>query len=213
MQATYEIAFGHVQRPTHANTLMDALKFEVPAHRWADLSEDGYGVALLNDCKYGYDAHGNILSLTLLRSPKDPDPEADMGEHHLTYSLVPHAEDFRRGDVIRHGYELNTPLLVRRVQTARVGSGGRAEHGFFSVDVPNVIIETVKQPEQSQRAVIVRLYEAWGRRGPARLSTALPFKNAELVDLLEERTAGATLAGGRIELDFRPHEIKTLRLY
>jgi len=212
LNATYEIAFGHVERPTHTNTLADALQFEVPAHRWADLSESGYGVALLNDCKYGYDTRRHVMSLTLLRSPKEPDPQADMGEHRLTYSLLPHADDFRQGEVIRRGYELNVPFIARPVQTARVGDGAPPKQSFLSTDVPNVVIETVKQAEQG-KGMIVRLYEAWGRRGRARLSTSLPFRNAERVNLMEDRTGPATLAGGSVELYFGPHEIVTVRLF
>jgi len=212
LNATYEIAFGHVERPTHTNTVRDALQFEVPAHRWADLSENGYGVALLNDCKYGYDARRHVLSLSLLRSPKQPDPEADMGAHRFTYSLLPHADDFRQGGVIRHGYELNTPLLARPVRTARIGIGALVSQSFFSVDAPNVVIETIKQAEEG-KGVVVRLYEAWGRRGRARLLTSLPFKHAERVNLMEERINGATLAGGVVDLQFGPHEIVTVRLF
>ena len=212
LNATYEIAFGHVERPTHTNTQADALQFEVPAHRWADLSESGFGVALLNDCKYGYDTRRHVMSLTLLRSPKDPDPQADMGEHRFTYSLLPHADDFRQGEVIRHGYELNTPLLVRAVQTARVGKGAPLQQSFFSMDAPNIVIETVKQAEEG-KGVVVRMYEAWGRRGRAKLATSLPFKKAERVNLMEERTGPATLAGGGVELPFGPHEIITVRLF
>jgi len=212
LNATYEIAFGHIARPTHTNTLADALQFEVPAHRWADLSESGYGVALLNDCKYGYDTRRHVMSLTLLRSPKEPDSEADMGEHRLIYSLLPHAEDFRQGEVVRHGYELNVPLLGQPVQTARVGGGAPPKQQFFSVDAPNVVIETVKQAEQG-KGMIVRLYEAWGRRGTARLTTSLSFKNAERVNLMEERAGLANFAGGGVELYFHPHEIITVRLF
>ena len=212
LNATYEIAFGHVARPTHTNTLADALQFEVPAHRWADLSESGYGVALLNDCKHGYDTRRHVMSLTLLRSPKEPDPQADMGEHRLTYSLLPHADDFQRGGVIRHGYELNAPLLARAVQTARVGNGAPPKQSLFSIDAPNVVIETIKQAEEG-KGVIVRMYEAWGRRGRARLATSLPFKKSERVNLMEERVSPVTLAGGGAELHFGPHEIITVRLF
>jgi len=212
LSAVYEIAFGHIERPTHTNTLWDSLKFEVPAHRWADLAEDGYGAAVLNDCKYGYDARGNVLSLTLLRSPKEPDPECDMGEHRFTYSLFPHREDFRRGGVIRGGYDLNFPLAARPVQTPLVGNGLPVEAEFLSVNVPNLVIETVKQAEQGE-GLVVRLYEAWGRRGEATLSVGLPFQNAERVDLLERHTGSLVLAGGRVELGYRPHEIISLRLY
>ena len=90
-RATYETQFGLLQRPTHFNTSYDLAQFEVPAQRWADLSEPDFGVALLNDSKYGYACYGSELSLSLLRSPKDPDPLADIGDHHFAYALLPHA--------------------------------------------------------------------------------------------------------------------------
>jgi len=111
-RATYEIQFGHVERPTHYNTNWDMARFEVCAHKWADLSEANYGVALLNNCKYGYDIFGNVMRLSLLRSPKAPDPTADLGDQQFTYSLLPHAGDFRQGGVIQEGYNLNVPLRI-----------------------------------------------------------------------------------------------------
>ena len=110
LRATYEIQYGHVERPTHANTSWDVARFEVCAHKWADLSEPGYGVALLNDCKYGYDIAGNVIRLSLLRAPTWPDPVADRGHHHFTYRLLPHAGDLRDAGVIDAGYDLNVPL-------------------------------------------------------------------------------------------------------
>ncbi|MDH7570868.1 MAG: glycoside hydrolase family 38 C-terminal domain-containing protein, partial [Armatimonadota bacterium] len=102
-RATYEIQYGHVERPTHINTSWDMARFEVVGHKWADLSEGDYGVALLNDCKYGYDVRGNVLRLSLLRAPKNPDPNADMGRHLFTYALYPHPGDVRLGAVVAEG--------------------------------------------------------------------------------------------------------------
>src|SRR5690606_8833709 len=110
--ATYDIGFGAIERPTHWNTSWDWAKFEVPAHRWADLSEGNYGVALLNDSKYGHDVKDHVMRLTLLRSPVSPDPGADLGVHDFTYALLPHAGDWRAGDVTRAAHELNVPLRV-----------------------------------------------------------------------------------------------------
>jgi alpha-mannosidase len=105
-KAVYEIQFGSIERPTHWNTSYDKAKFEVCGHKWADLSEGGYGVSLLNDCKYGYDIKDNCMRITLLRSPVDPDPDADKGIHEMCYSLLPHAGDFRQGRTVQAGYEL-----------------------------------------------------------------------------------------------------------
>src|SRR5205085_5215579 len=111
-RATYEIQFGHVERPTHANTSWDVARFEVCAHKWADLAEPGYGVALLNDCKYGYDIRGNVMRLSLLRSPGWPDPETDQGRHRFAYALYPHPGDLRQAGVIAEAEAFNVPLVA-----------------------------------------------------------------------------------------------------
>ncbi|XHR29446.1 MAG: alpha-mannosidase [Chthoniobacteraceae bacterium] len=116
-RATYEIQFGHVERPTHYNTSWDLARFEVCAQKWADLSEANYGVALLNDCKYGYDIHENVMRLSLLRSPTAPDPTADRGRHLFTYALLPHMGDLRQGRVIEEAYCLNAPLRSDRIDS------------------------------------------------------------------------------------------------
>ncbi|XP_065436570.1 alpha-mannosidase 2C1-like [Chrysemys picta bellii] len=95
MNATYEIQFGHLQRPTHWNTSWDWARFEVWSHKWMDLSEHGFGVALLNDCKYGASVHKNVMSLSLLRAPKSPDATADIGPHEFTYAVMPHRGEFQ----------------------------------------------------------------------------------------------------------------------
>jgi len=109
--ATYEIQWGNVQRPTHRNTSWDWARFETCAHKWVDLSEGNYGVSLLNDCKYGHDIQGNRIRLSLLRSPTAPDPEADQGEHHFAYSLLPHAGSLNER-TMAEAYALNDPLIV-----------------------------------------------------------------------------------------------------
>lgn len=110
-QATFETQFGHLQRPTHRNTSWDWAKFEVCAHKWADLSEYGFGVALLNDCKYGYAVEGKVMRLSLLRSPKCPDATCDIGHHSFVYSIMPHSGSFQASNVIREAYNLNVPLV------------------------------------------------------------------------------------------------------
>ena len=203
--ATYEIQFGHLQRPTHFNTSHDLARFEVCAHRWADLSEPGCGLALLNDCKYGHAAYQNVLQLSLLRSPKHPDPVADMGRHQFRYALWPHAGDFRNGGVIPAARAFNAPLLL---QPTAAPAG---ERSFFSVNSPAVVIDTVKQAEDS-RSLIVRLYEAHGARGPVRLMSDLPVRKATRCNFLEEDEAPLAWRNGGVTFAIRPFQIVTLKL-
>ncbi|MFQ6133958.1 MAG: alpha-mannosidase, partial [Armatimonadota bacterium] len=144
-QASFEIQYGHIARPTHRNTSWDMARFEVAAHKWADLSEPGYGVALLNDCKYGHKVHRNVLDLNLLRSPKEPDPEADMGQHRFTYALLPHLGDLYHSNVIREGHQLNVPIRV--VPTDNHAGPEPPGVSWFRVSQHNVIIEAVKRAE------------------------------------------------------------------
>jgi alpha-mannosidase len=205
-RATYEIQFGHVERSTHTNTSWDQAQFEVCAHRWADLGEAGYGVALMNDCKYGYDIRGSVMRLSLLRAPTHPDPTADQGRHRFTYALMPHPGDFRQAGVIAAAEDLNHPLRTMR------GSLAEGERrSLVEVDSPEVIVEAVKRAEDSD-AVIVRLYEAWGGRCRTRLSTSLAVSRAYLCDLLEREREEVPVRGGQIELELTPFKILTLKL-
>jgi len=215
-RATYEIQFGHLERPTHVNTSWDVARFEVCAHRWADLSEPGYGVALLNDCKYGYDVHGNVMRLSLLRSPGWPDPESDQGSHHFSYALFPHAGDLREAGVVAEAEAFNIPLVVVS-PPRREGWFGYApslmsprSESFVSADRPNVTIEAVKKADRED-ALVVRISESWGTRGPVRISTTLPVRSATRVDLLERDLGDVPCAGGVVELDLRPFELVTVK--
>lgn len=208
-RATYEIPFGHIERPTHYNTSWDLAQFEVPAQRWADLSEGDYGVALLNDCKYGYDIFGNVMRLSLLRAPTAPDPTADRGRHQFTYSLLPHTGDFRDGRVIEHATALNIPLQVVPSEV-REGSLPR-NRSFFQVDRPALVVETIKRAER-ENAVIIRLYESQGTRGHATLTTTLPVKTAFMADLMERTLQTLEAGNGEIALSYTPFEIITLKL-
>ncbi|XP_051484222.1 alpha-mannosidase 2C1 isoform X3 [Apus apus] len=191
--ATYEIQFGHLQRPTHWNTSWDWARFEVWAHKWLDLSEHGFGVALLNDCKYGASAHGNLLSLSLLRAPKSPDATADIGHHQFTYAVMPHQGSFQDAGVIQRAYSLNFPL-----HTVPASAAQGPAWSAFSVSSAAVVLETVKQAEDNPAAVVARLYEAHGSTAVAWLQTSLPVKEAMLCDLLER-----PVAGGRLRLEPR----------
>ena len=208
-RATYEIQFGHVERPTHYNTSWDLARFEVCAQKWADLSEADYGVALLNDCKYGYDIYRNVMRLSLLRSSTAPDPTADRGHHVFTYALLPHEGDLRQGRVIEEAYQLNVPL---RLDPLSMHPGTLPlEHSFFETDRPGVIIESVKVAEDGQ-GIVVRLYEAYGSRGPVRLTANLPVQTATRTDMLENAIEPLLMQDGSVALELRPFEIVTLRL-
>jgi alpha-mannosidase len=204
-QATYEIQFGNVQRPTHFNTSWDLARFEVCAQRWADLAEPDFGVALLNDCKYGYAVHRNVMRLSLLRAPTYPDPRADLGQHAFRFALLPHSGTFREGDVVAEGYRFNAPMLVRPTSAAM------QTHSFFAVDKPSVIIETVKKAEDGD-GLIVRLYEAHGTRGRTRLSSTLPFTKAVRCNLIEDEQDTLDWKDGGVDLELTPFQMVTLKL-
>jgi alpha-mannosidase len=220
-RATYEIQFGHIDRPTHWSTSWDKAKFEVPAHRWADLSEAGYGVALLNDCKFGYDIKDNVLRLSLLRAPTSPDPQADRGEQVFSYALYPHEGDFRDARVVQRAYDFNVPLGALPVVGDKGGPGGgeASRHSFFSLDCDHVILDTVK-PAEDAGGLILRLYEALGGRGPVTLTFGFPVAGVTECDCLE-RPLGRPSAHGRDRLRMKgnsvtfamtPFEITTLRV-
>uniref|UniRef100_A0A8B9NSX7 alpha-mannosidase n=1 Tax=Accipiter nisus TaxID=211598 RepID=A0A8B9NSX7_9AVES len=208
--ATYEIQFGHLQRPTHWNTSWDWARFEVWAHKWLDLSEHGFGVALLNDCKYGASAHGNILSLSLLRAPKSPDATADIAHHQFTYAVMPHLGSFQDAGVIQCAYNMNFPLHAVPASSAQCPAWSA-----FSVSSPAVVLETVKQDRTHQpEAVVVRLYEAHGSTVVAWLQTSLPVKEAMLCDLLERPAAQGRLPLEQrgMRLSFTPFRVLTVLL-
>jgi len=207
-RAAYEIAFGAIERPTHHNTDFDRARFEVPAHKWADLSEGNYGVSLLNDCKYGYDIKGNVLRLSLLRSPTDPDASADTGEHTFTYALYAHPWSWRNGTV-QEAFQLNERLLALAVPARK---GALATTGSFaSVDAENVVIDTVKKAEDSN-AIIVRLYEAYGQRGDVAVAFGQKPRKVTECDLMEENDAPVELKKNTVRLYVKPFEIRTLKV-
>ena len=206
--ATYEIAFAAIERPTHHNTSWDRARYEVAAHRWADLSEGNYGVSLLNDCKYGYDTKDDVLRLSLLRSPIDPDPEADQGRHAFTYSLYPHGGDWRNG-TLEQAHELNNPLTA--VVVAATKGPLPSADSFASVDADNVVIDAVKRHEDSN-AIIVRVYEAFGQRGDVKLTFGRTPKAVTECDLMEENDTPVTLRGATVSFAVTPCDIRTFKV-
>ncbi|KAM9313462.1 alpha-mannosidase 2C1 [Gastrophryne carolinensis] len=207
--ATYEIQFGHLQRPTHRNTSWDWARYEVWAHRWMDLSEHGFGVALLNDCKYGCSVLGNILSLSLLRAPKSPDATADIGLHQFSYAIMPHERSFQEAGVIQSAYNFCNPLLT----TPSLETQPRA-WSAFTVMSPAVVLETVKLAEKHPDTLVVRLYEAFGSTIDTWLKTTLPVKEAVLCDFLERPydNQNSILDDRGVKLSFTPFKVLSILL-
>ena len=220
--ATHEIQWGNVQRPTHRNTSWDWARFETCAQKWVDLSEGDYGMALLNDCKYGHDVQGNTIRLSLLRSPTAPDPEADQGLHHFKYSLLMHGsrtklEQPSAGaviDIAGPAYALNNPSLIVR-------SSGTAPRQIRAIvqddsvqndsDVGRVVIETVKRAEDGH-GIVLRMYECNRSRGWVTLTAGFPLESACVTNLLEETLEALEVDGRSVTVFVKPFQIVTMRL-
>ncbi|HXY43514.1 MAG TPA: glycoside hydrolase family 38 C-terminal domain-containing protein, partial [Acidimicrobiales bacterium] len=222
--ASFEVQFGYVERPTHANTSWDAARFEVPAQRWADLSEPGCGAALLNDCKYGYDVRGSVMRLSLLRGPTWPDPEADLGSHRFSYALMAHdglASSLRRaGSVTEEAEAFNLHLRPVPLDGLSGESGESTEPRWPSrasiVEVDKAMVSSLKRADNGDE-IVARVYEPAGShtRMSLRLGGALPVRivAAARADALERELADVAVdAEGVLELDLRPFELVTLKL-
>jgi alpha-mannosidase len=207
--ASYEIPFGAIARPTTRRTPEEQAQFEVPALRWADLSDAAHGLSLLNDSKYGYDGKDNVLRLSLLRSPEWPDPHADEGTHEFTYALVPHAGGWREAGTVRAGYELNTPL--RAIAEAAHPGTLPAAHSFAGIEPANLLLTSLKQAEDGGD-LILRFYEFAGQKTTAQV--AVPAGIAEVWDasLMEKAAEKLPFDGKTATVTVNPYEIKSLRL-
>ena len=208
-KATYEIPFGSVERPTTRNTPAELAQFEVPAYRWADISDATHGFSLLNDCKYGYDAKGNVLRLSLLRSPESPDPHADEGHHEFTYSLYPHGGGWKDALTVRQGYELNYKL---NFLSAEKHEGSlAAEHSFLQAQPDNIIVTAVKKAED-ENALVVRFYDWAGKDGEVTLQLPAGAQSVAETDLMEKPIGNVALHDGKVTLHTKPYEIKTIKV-
>lgn len=217
--AACDIQFGYLKRSTNRNTMFEFARDEICAHHFIDLSQPDYGVALLNDCKYGHSVLGNVMDLNLLRSPSYPDPAADRAQHKFTYALYPHEGDFIQAGVYRKGYELNCPLTVAEgsaaandeAAAAAAEAAERRMLQLIQIDHPHVMVEAVKKAEDSDH-LIFRLYEAAGTEASAAVSFGLECESIEETDLLERPIAALSENGSQVELRFAPFEIKTIRI-
>ncbi len=208
-KATYDVQFGSLERPTHFNTSWDRAKFEVCAHKYADLSDGGYGVSLINDCKYGYDIHDGIMQLSLLRCPADPYEEADEGEMRCTYALLLHEGDVKVADTVAVAYELNNPMQA--VKACGEKSVLPASYSFFTVSDRRIVCETVKEEEDGDGTVL-RLYESKNKKGSVTLTFAEGIRECFLCDMMENEIEKLSVRNGQVELLFGGFEILTLKV-
>ncbi|MGA2345886.1 MAG: alpha-mannosidase [Candidatus Sulfotelmatobacter sp.] len=208
-KAAFEIPFGSVERPTTRNTPAEQAQFEVPAQRWADISDSKHGLSLLNDCKYGYDAKGNVLRLSLLRSPEWPDPHADEGHHEFTYSLYPHGGGWKDALTIRRGYELNYKLIS--LPFGKHQGALAPDHSFLQAQPDNVIVTALKKAED-ENALVLRYYEWAGKEGDVTLQLPPGADSAAETDLMEKATGSIPIRDGGVTLHTKPYEIKTIKV-
>ncbi|HEX4005109.1 MAG TPA: glycoside hydrolase family 38 C-terminal domain-containing protein [Acidobacteriaceae bacterium] len=208
--ATYEIPYGTIERPTTRNNSWEKAQFEVGAQRWADEGNGEHGFSLINDSKYGYDGVGNLLRLTLLRSPVWPDPNADRGHQHFTYALYPHAGDWKQAMTVRHGYDYNFPLAAMQVE-AHTGALP-AQHSFVAATPDDVVLTAMKKAEDSH-ALVFHLYEWAGKSGNIELRVP-PGATAAVETNLMEQPQGdpLPLAGDRVTIPVHPYEIVAVRV-
>ncbi len=209
-KATYEIPYGSIERPTTRNNSFEKARFEVPAMRWADLGDNEHGFSLINTSKYGYDAVGNTLRLTLLRSPTWPDPVADRKEHQFSYILYPHAGSWQQAGTVEHGYNANYKLRAMQVE-AHEGEM-KAEHSFVSADTDHIVVTAIKKAEDGN-ALIVRFYEWAGKGGNVTLTLPPGATGASVANLME-KPEGSALAVARehVTVPVAPFQIQTVRV-
>ena len=207
-QATYDLGYGSIARPTHENTSWDEAKFEVCGHKWADLSEAGYGVSLLDDSKYGWDIRGHVIRLSLLRGSIRPDPDSDLGVHRFTYSLFPHKGTWQEAGTVRAAYQLNCPVRPEHRVFPLAEERLPLRHSFLSLDAPNVHVGALKPAEEGD-AVVLRLVEQHGARGAVTATFDRELARVQECDLLERPEREVSPRGGSFRTRLRPFEIKS----
>lgn len=207
-KATYEIPYGSIERTTERTNSWEKAKFEVPAMRWADLGDEKQGVSILNDSKYGYDAAGHLLRLTLLRSPTWPDPEADRGRQRFTYAIFPHSGSWMRASTMQRGYELNDRMTGEQV-FAHTGALPGAK-SFASVENANVTLTAIKKAEDTN-ALVFRMYEWAGKASDVKLHVPAGATFAVESNLMEKAEgAHLGLSSDVVTVPIKPFEILTV---
>ncbi|MEO6803984.1 MAG: glycoside hydrolase family 38 C-terminal domain-containing protein [Granulicella sp.] len=209
-KATYEIPYGTIDRPTTRNNSFEKARFEVPALRWADAGDGQHGFSLLNNSKYGYDSVGNLLRLTLLRSPIWPDPDADREMHHFEYGLYPHGGDWKQALTERHGYEFNYRLKAMQIMAH--GGTMQPEHSFVGLDTQHVVLTAMKKTDDGN-GLVLRFYEWAGQGGNVTLTVPPGATGATLVNLMEKPEGSAiAVTGNHVTVPVTPFEIQTVRV-
>ena len=209
-EATYEIPYGTIARPTTRNNSFEKAQFEVPALRWADAGDGQHGFSVLNNSKYGYDSVGNLLRLTLLRSPTWPDPDADRERHQFSYGLYPHGGDWKQAMSVKRGYEFNYGLKAMQV-SAHEGTMP-VEHSFVGVAEGHVVLTAVKKAEEGD-GLVLRFYEWAGTGGNVTLTVPAGATGAKVVNLMEKPAEGdVKLSGDHVIVAVKPYQIQTVRV-
>lgn len=204
--STCECAHGSVQRPTHRNTSYDLARFEICMHKWVDLSEFGYGVAILNDCKYGCDVTDNVMSITLLRAPVCPDPTGDIGIHEFTYSLAPHAGTWQDAGISELAYSLNLPLEVVNGRTTE-----SVRDSFVKIGRRGVVLDAFKKAQDGD-GCILRVFEAFSSRGKCKITLPKEIKSVGGCLMTEVGFDEIHADGNSFEFFIKPNEVKTFRV-
>ncbi len=207
-KATYEIQFGTIERPTHKNTSWDAAKFEVCAHKYADISEGGYGVSLINDCKYGHDIHDGLIQLSLLKCGIHPSKRSDHGKHSFTYSIYPHLGTFATSDTVKRAYFINYPMTA--IKASASASTLPICYSAIKLSADNVVCETVKEAEASSDT-IVRLYETKNVRCKVNVEIGFEASKCYLCDLLENELEELEIKNGAVSTSIKGFELVTLK--
>ena len=209
VRATFDIQFGNIERSTTTNTTWEFAQFEESMHKWVDLSDNGFGLSILNDCKYGCDAKDGHIRPTLFRCATEPNTIQDREHHSFTFSIYPHSGRACDSDVVQEGFNVNFPLKAV-VCDAQSGSLP-CEYSLVSADKSNIVIGTVKVAEDSD-SLIVRAYETWNTKTPATLTFNTPIKSATECNLMEEQDEAVSFDGNTIKATFKPFEIKTFKI-
>ncbi|EPE36062.1 Galactose mutarotase-like protein [Glarea lozoyensis ATCC 20868] len=220
-EASYETQYGVVRRPTHYNTTWDMAKFEVCCHKFADLSEHGYGVSILNDSKYGFATCGNLMRLSLLRAPKAPDAHADMGRHHIRWAILPHTGDLGP-TTVRTAYNFNNPLKL--AQSTTPITPATFSNPIKLIGNPSLILDTIKRgeddedvsrgelPKRKGKSVVLRIYDSLGGTSKGTIETTLNVKKVYKTNILEDDEDEISISDGKIDITLRPFEVATFRL-
>lgn len=206
-EATFEIQFGNITRKVHTNTSWDQARFESCGQKWVDFAEGRYGVALLNDCKYGHSINNSNMAITLIKSGTEPNPTTDQEEHYFTYAIYPHAGNWRDAGVVAEAYKLNQPSY------SVLGGVPGTSTSYAKVNKSNVILETIKKAEDGN-GVILRFYECDNALTKAHITLEKigSIAKIEECNLIEEKVADVEQSGDGFDFTIKPFEIKSFRL-